>query len=125
MRDDRAYLEDILEAIQRIEKYASRGREAFQADELIQNWIVHHIQIIGEATGKVSEEFRDRHPEVPWVTIKAMRNVLVHFYFGVDLGKVWRTVVEDLPVLKSQVTAILRDLGGQEARANQDQAPRG
>ena len=82
MRDDRAYLEDILEAIQRIERYASRGREAFQADELIQNWVVHHIQVIGEATGKVSEEFRDRHPEVPWVTIKAMRNVLVHFYFG-------------------------------------------
>ncbi len=88
MRDDRAYLEDIQEAITRIEKYASRGRDAFDADELIQIWIVHHIQMIGEATGKISDELKARHPEVPWAIIKAMRNVLVHFYFGVNLNEV-------------------------------------
>ena len=106
MRDDRAYLEDIQEAIERIEKYASRGRTAFNADELIQNWIVHHIQIIGEATGKVSDRLKELHPEVPWAIIKAMRNVLVHFYFGVDLEKVWRTVEHDLPALKAKIVAI-------------------
>ena len=107
MRDDRAYLEDILEAIERIERYAERGREAFTADELIQTWIVHHIQIIGEAVGKLSVEVKQRHPEVPWALIKAMRNVLVHFYFGVDLDNVWGAVEGDLPELKKNVCTIL------------------
>ncbi len=111
MRDDLAYLEDIVEAIERIEKYASRGRAVFDADELIQTWIVHHIQIIGEAAGRVSDRFKSRHTEVPWLIIKAMRNVLVHFYFGVDLDKVWRTVENDLPILKTQIVA-LRDAHG-------------
>jgi uncharacterized protein with HEPN domain len=107
VRDDAAYLRDILEAVDLIEKYASRGRRAYDADELIQTWVVHHLQIIGEAAGKLSEQFREKHAEVPWAVIKAMRNVLVHFYFGVDLEKVWGAIEHDLPVLKSQVAAIL------------------
>ena len=55
MRDDRAYLMDLLEAIEGIERYAARGRDVFEGDELIQTWIVHHIQIIGEATTKLSQ----------------------------------------------------------------------
>ena len=107
MREDRAYLEDILEAVERIEHYTERGHDAFVADELIQVWVVHHLQIIGEAVGKLSAEVKERHPEVPWALIKAMRNVLVHFYFGVDLDKVWRSVVSDLPELKREVGSIL------------------
>lgn len=107
MRDDRAYLQDILDAIERIERYAGRGRGEFDASELIQTWVVHHIQIIGEAAGKISEELKQKHGHVPWAVIKAMRNVLVHFYFGIDLDKVWNTVEKDLPVLKAQVAAVL------------------
>ena len=110
MRNDRAYLEDILEAINRIEKYTAQGREAFDREELIQNWVVHHIQIIGEATGKISEELKAKHPEVPWPVIKAMRNVLVHFYFGVNLEKVWKATTDDLPLLKTQIERILATL---------------
>jgi len=110
MRDDRAYLVDILEAIGRIEKYAAKGRSAFESDELIQNWFVHHIQIIGEAVGKISDALTARHPEVPWLVVKAMRNVLVHFYFGVDLNKVWNTVEKDIPVLKTQIESIAAEL---------------
>lgn len=54
MRDDRERLRDILEAIERIERYTSKGREEFMQDELIQTWVVHHIQIIGEAARKLS-----------------------------------------------------------------------
>lgn len=107
MRDDRAYLEDILEAIERIERYADRGRAAFVADELVQTWVVHHLQIIGEAVGKLSDETKEANPDVPWSPIKAMRNVLVHFYFGVDLDRVWQTVVGDLPELKQNIRKIL------------------
>ena len=107
MRDDRAYLEDILEAIQRIEKYSSRGKHVFESDELIQNWIVHHIQIIGEATGKLTDKLKADHPDVPWTAIKAMRNVLVHFYFGINAKKVWKVVIKDLPILRGQIETIL------------------
>ncbi len=63
MRDDRERLFDILEAIERIDKYASKGRPAFEDDELIQTWVLHHLQLIGEATRALSTEFRnEKHP---------------------------------------------------------------
>jgi hypothetical protein len=58
MRSDRERLEDILEAIDRIEKYAALGEARFQTDELVQNWITHHIQIIGEACRSLTPEFK-------------------------------------------------------------------
>ena len=112
MTDDRERLEDILEAVARIERYASRGREVFIQDELVQVWIVHHMQIIGEAARKASAALRDSHPEVPWSQVVAMRNILVHDYFGVDIEEVWAAVVRDLPDLKRKIEVILRELGG-------------
>jgi uncharacterized protein with HEPN domain len=97
VRDDRERLLDIVEAIERIEKYAVSGQAAFERDELIQIWIVHHLQIIGEAVRGLSTEFRDRHPEVAWSRIVAMRNILVHAYFGIDLALVWSVAQSDLP----------------------------
>jgi uncharacterized protein with HEPN domain len=58
VRDDRVRLGDILEAIERIDKYAGQGREALHDDELIQTWVVHHLMIIGEACRALSPEFR-------------------------------------------------------------------
>ena len=113
MRDDAELLRDILEAIERTEKYAARGRHVFDRDELIQIWVIHHVQIIGEAAGKLSGGVRERHPEVPWARIVAMRNVLVHDYFGIDLNEVWSAVEHDLPDLKRKVEAIVQELGGE------------
>lgn len=107
MRRDRQRLEDILEAIERIEKYASDGRASFDRDELVQTWIVHHLQIIGEAVRGLSDEVRGAHPDVPWAQIAAMRNILVHDYFGIDLDEVWAAVVRDLPTLKTKVATVL------------------
>jgi uncharacterized protein with HEPN domain len=112
MRDPKERLRDILDAIARIERYASRGREAFEQDELIQVWIFHHLQIIGEAAANLGRDFYEAHPEVPWRQIVAMRNVLVHEYFGVDLGEVWKTVERDLPAFKHAVEELLRRLEG-------------
>ena len=100
MRDDRERLLDILEAIERIEKHAVRGREAFENEELIQNWIVHHLQIIGEAAARLSENFRKNHPDIAWKQIIGMRNILVHDYFGIDTDIVWSVVEKDIPTLK-------------------------
>ena len=110
MRDDRVYLLDILEAIERIEKYTAQGREAFEVNELIQTWVVHHIQIIGEATRKLSQDLRTRYSEVPWTQIMAMRNILVHDYFRIDLDEVWLVIEGDILVLKERVEFILKEL---------------
>lgn len=110
MRDDTERLQDILEALESIQKYASKGMEAFFDDELIQVWIVHHIQVIGEAASHVSATTREKYFHVPWPDIIAMRNVLVHQYFGVDLQEIWDTVIADIPFLKSQIESILEEM---------------
>lgn len=107
MRDDLEWLLDTLEAIDRIDKYSCKGREAFEEDELIQNWIVHQLQIIGESLRSISEDFREEHQEIPWKETIGMRNILVHRYFELDTDLVWKAVISDLPHLKEQVRAAL------------------
>lgn len=113
MRDERERLRDIVEAIERIEKYAARGRAAFDEDELIQTWVVHHIEVIGEACRALPDEFQARHANVPWSDIIGMRNILVHHYFGIDPEAVWSVVEHDLPMLKLNVLALLNRLGSE------------
>lgn len=110
MRSDRERLEDILEAIERIEKYTAKGRAAFEKDELVQMWVVHHLQIIGEACRKLSESLRTRNPELPWAEIIAMRNILVHDYFGIDTEEVWMAVERDVPSFRDKIRKILEKL---------------
>ena len=109
MREPRERLLDMVEAIERIERYAARGRAAFERDELTQVWIVHHLQILGEAAARLGREFHEQHPTVPWTEIVAMRNILVHDYFGVDQEEVWQAVERDLPGLKRAVQGLLDD----------------
>lgn len=107
MRSDRERLLDVLEALERIDRQARRGRQAFESDELLQTWIVHHIEILGEVVRGISEGLRKKHPEIPWRALVAMRNVLAHGYFGIDIAAVWSTVRNDLPALKGQIELIL------------------
>jgi uncharacterized protein with HEPN domain len=109
MRDDRERLRDILEAIDDIDRYAARGKDAFLADELVSSWILHHLIILGEAAASVDASFRDRFPKIPWPEIVAFRNILIHHYFGVDLEEVWVVVERDLPELRRKIEAILGD----------------
>jgi uncharacterized protein with HEPN domain len=111
VRDDRERLRDVLEAMERIEKYAVRGREALASEELLQTWVVHHLMIIGEACRALSADFRTKHPVEVWALAAGLRNVIVHEYFGIDLGVVWNVIEHDLPALKLRVQEIL----GQES----------
>ena len=88
MRDEEERLQDILEAISQIEKYAVQGKEEFQQNELVQIWIIHHLQIIGEASNNLSQKLIANYPQVPWAEIIAFRNILVHEYFRIDLQAV-------------------------------------
>ena len=110
MRNDTDRLLDILEAIERIQLHSVKGKRVFENDEMLQVWMLYHIQIIGEATSKTTKEFQKTYPNVPWAKIIAMRHVLVHDYFGIDLGEVWATVEKDIPPLKVQIKKIINDL---------------
>lgn len=110
MRDDRELLRDVLEAIERIEKHTGRGRQAFESDDLIQTYAVHHILILGEACRSVSAELKQSHPEVPWKKIVGMRHILVHHYFEIDTDVVWSVIEKELPTLKRDLAQILGEL---------------
>ena len=110
MREEWERLRDVLEAIAPIEKYAVLGRGRFDRDELVQAWVVRHLQIIGEAVRSLSPEVRGRRPDVPWSTIVGLRHILVHHYFDIDIGTVWSIVEDDLPGFRHDVEALLADL---------------
>ncbi|HIK40841.1 DUF86 domain-containing protein [Thermoleptolyngbya sp. M55_K2018_002] len=110
MRDDREKLQDILDAIERIDRYTAQGRQAFEQNELIQAWFTQNLQVIGEASRSLSSTLRTHHPEVPWAKIIGMRNILTHNYFEIDLDIVWLTVAQELPSLKQAITDILQSL---------------
>ena len=112
MRSDRDRLLDIAEEIEAIERYAERGKEAYDADELIRAWMLQRIQVIGEAVARLSTDMKDRHPDVPWRRIADMRNLLVHSYFRVDPEVVWAVVADEVPVLKEQIQHLLGELDG-------------
>ena len=107
MRSDKERLLDIQEAIENIYKYSNRGKDKFEKDELIQSWIVRHLQIIGEASSRLSDEFRNTHAQIQWSKIIGMRNILVHDYFGIDTEIVWAAVENELPTLKVQIGKII------------------
>lgn len=98
---------DMLEAIERIEKYAQSGQTEFLRNELIQNWIIHHLQILGEAAFKVSKDFQQMYPDIPWSNMTGMRHILVHNYFEINTSIVWSVVENELPVLKPKIQTIL------------------
>lgn len=84
MRDDRERLRDILDAIFNIERYPRDKEDS----ELIESWVLRHLQNIGEAASKLSTALQTAHPEIPWAEMIAMRNILVHDYFGIDANEV-------------------------------------
>jgi uncharacterized protein with HEPN domain len=108
MKDDHLYIIHISECIQRIEKYLGGGsRDAFMASDLLQDAIIRNLQTMAESTTRVSEELQEKHPEIDWFKIRGFRHVLVHDYLGVDLGRIWNILANDLPSLKTAIEKML------------------
>lgn len=110
MRDDGERLRDILEAIERIDRYTASDLDVLDESELIQNWVTRHLQIIGEACRHLNNSLREQYPDIPWQSIIGMRNILVHEYFEIDLDAVKAVLKQHLPILRSNVRRILEDL---------------
>jgi len=100
MRRDDAYLLDILIAARKALKFVEGiDRNEFEDNELVQNAVMRPLEIIGEASAKISKEFRKEHSEIPWREMVGLRNRLVHEYFRINFGVVWDTIHKDLPKL--------------------------
>lgn len=84
--------------------------EQFVADKKTINAVLRSIEVIGEAAKHVPEEICKRYPDVPWKEMAGMRDKVIHFYFGVDLGIVWLAVKERFPAIQPHVHAILEEV---------------
>ena len=112
MKEARAidFLGHMLEAIQLACSYIEHlDQDGFLADRRTQQAVILNIVVIGEAATKLANDFPafvERHPEVPWSSMRGMRNRMAHGYFDVDLGIVWQTVQSSLPTLAERLTEI-------------------
>ena len=107
MNRDTVYLRHMLEAIGKIENYVSVGRDEFMDMSHWQDGVIRQLEIIGEATKKLSQDIRRREKDIPWRRIAGLRDVLIHDYMGVDLSAVWEITQEHIPILKKSVLKLL------------------
>lgn len=108
---DLTYLDHILQsAAKAIEYLNGVGYHDFLANEEKQDAVVRKIEICGEATKRLSLEFRNAYPAIPWKAIAGMRDKLIHDYLDIDLDMVWDTVEKDLPGLIVQLEKIRLEL---------------
>lgn len=106
MRTDADRLADLLDASQRLQRIVKRGEQHFRSSEEAQLAVVHLLQIMGEASARVSPGLRALHPDIPWRQVAATRNQVVHRYFDIDLDLVWTIVTQDVPRLEQQIRRI-------------------
>lgn len=107
IKDNFNYLNHILTSISRIQEY-TRDKEFSDmvSNHMILDAVIRQIEIIGEATGKISNDFKVKYNDVPWMDMKGMRNKLIHDYFNVNIRHVWNVVSQDIPELKVMLEKI-------------------
>ena len=112
MKDDSVYLKYILQCIERIAEDTRDGRDFFLSSHLHQDAVLRNLQTLSESTQHLSLDLKTRHPEIEWKRIAAFRNLLVHDYLGIDMGRVWEIVQRDLGQLKSAARDLLHRVEG-------------
>lgn len=110
MPTEELYLQDIVSSIDSVGRFLNGVEESkFLADEILQNAVLMKLVIIGEAAARLSNEIRERYPEIEWKSIIGFRNISVHAYFSVKWNIVWETAKNDLEILRKTVIKILQN----------------
>lgn len=110
-KDARVVLDHILESIRLIERYTlDKTEKEFLSSVQLQDSVIRRIEVIGEAVKNLPDGIKAKHPEVRWKEIAGMRDILVHEYFGIDLGLTWEVVRRDMPDLRRKISKIRKTL---------------
>jgi uncharacterized protein with HEPN domain len=108
-RDYQLYLEDIANSIGKVQRYVEgMNFDQLMGDEKTYDAVLRNLEIIGEAVKNISDEVRDKYPEIEWKKIAGLRDIVAHEYFGVDETIVWDVIQNKLPTLKQEVENILK-----------------
>ena len=110
MPTEELFLQDIVQSIDAVERFLAGVNEArFLTDEILQNAVLMKLVVIGEAAARLSNQLRERYPEIEWKSIIGFRNISVHAYFSVKWDIVWETATNDLKILRETVIKILQN----------------
>jgi len=108
-RSWRMRVEDILACIEKIIRYTSDLTfEQFSEDDKTVDAVIRNFEIIGEAAGHIPLKIQEKYPELAWLEMRGMRNIMAHEYFGVSLSIIWRTIERDLIPLRDSLQEMLR-----------------
>ena len=109
-RDYDAYLEDIREAVDRIQEYVQGiTRDAFVAERMRFDAVIRNLEVIGEAVKQVPDSVRQNYPDVEWRKIAGLRDILIHKYFNINVEIIWDIVESKLPTLKAQIQLMIKE----------------
>jgi len=107
-RDYILFIEDILDAIRKIEMYVAKlSFEEFSNNSMAIDAIIRNFEVIGEASKNIPKRIKEKYPNVEWKEATGFRNVLIHNYFGIDVESVWDTLNNNIPILKKHVEEVL------------------
>ena len=110
-KDPKIFLEHILQCIERIEEYTEGiKKKQFLESVQLQDSIIRRIEIMGEAVKNIPRHVKDRYPDIAWKEIAGMRDILIHEYFGVDLGLTWKVAIKNVRQLKNRILKMKKDL---------------
>jgi uncharacterized protein with HEPN domain len=103
-------LEDIIEFCSKIERY-TRGlkKDVFENKEMVIDAVLRNLELMGEASNRLSDDFKQKYSKIPWKKIIGLRNIVIHAYSNVDLDIIWDIITKSIPETKKAIQQIYKD----------------